>query len=147
MSRFWIKPLLGAVALCLGTAGLGAQERTDLTIVVQNIKNASGIVRLALWGGAEGFTVQEKALVRLVQPAVAGALAFRFDGLKPGIYALATYHDENGNSEMDRTWLGLPDEGLAFSNGAWIKFGPPSFEEAAFEVRPEPQVVTVSLRY
>ena len=44
-------------------------------------------------------------------------------------------------------WIGLPGEGLAFSNDAWILFGPPSFEDAAFEVTGRSHVIEVTLRY
>ena len=70
-----------------------------------------------------------------------------FKDLKPGRYALAVYHDENGNGEFDRTWIGLPAEGLGFSNGAWIGLGPPSFEEAAVTLKGQEQTIVIALRY
>ncbi|MEJ2435814.1 MAG: DUF2141 domain-containing protein [Pseudolabrys sp.] len=36
-----------------------------------------------------------------------------FQNVEPGAYALAAFHDENGNRKLDRDWIGLPDEGLS----------------------------------
>ena len=72
---------------------------------------------------------------------------FRTD-LAPGRYALIAFHDENNNGEFDRTVVGLPAEGLGFSNGAWISvLGAPSFEEAAFEITEQPDPIVIPLRY
>ena len=147
MTFSWCKVLLGLAALCLVAARPVGADATALTVVVKNIKNGSGEVRLAIWDKADGFTEPEKAVIRLVLPAVPGELKFRFDDLQPGRYALATFHDENDNDKLDKTLLGYPEEGLAFSNGAWIKLGPPSFDDAAFVLGSEPRVVTVSMRY
>ncbi len=76
-----------------------------------------------------------------------GEVRFTIPGLAPGRYAVASYHDENGNGKFDQTWIGLPDEGLGFSNGAWIGFGAPAFDEAAVEISEKNRVIAVTLRY
>lgn len=122
-------------------------EASNLTIVVKNLRSADGEVYVGLWDAADGFINPSAALVLSERPAAYGEVRFTFSRLKPGLYAAVSFHDENRNGDFDRTWLGLPDEGLGFSNGAWIHLGPPSFEEAAFEVKGEHEVVTVRLRY
>jgi uncharacterized protein (DUF2141 family) len=42
--------------------------------------------------------------------------------------------------------LGIPKEPYAFSRDARGRFGPPSFEDAAFELRDEKAVTTIKLR-
>ena len=119
----------------------------ELTVVIDKLRSANGMVHLALWNSAVGFTRPEHALIQTEQPAADGQVRFDLGQLAPGRYALASYHDENGNGEFDQTWIGWPDEGLGFSNGAWITLGRPSFEDAAFELRPVSQVLVVPLRY
>ena len=144
---------LGAMALALALmAGLAAPSQAaaqtiDLIVAVDNLRSAQGQVRIALWLGPDGFTEADAAIVTAAKPAEDGRVYFRFEGLPTGHYAIATYHDENDNNRFDRTWLGFPDEGLGFSNGAWIELGPPAFEAAAVEVTPQPKVIFVSLRY
>jgi len=139
--------------LCSGLAGAGANagawaaEGTQLTIVVENVRSAAGAVHLALWDGPKGFTKPDFAIRTDNRPAKSDKVSFVFQDLKPGRYAVATFFDENGNGKFDRTWLGLPDEGLGFSNDARIKLGPPSFDEAAFNLGAESRIVVVPLRY
>ena len=68
------------------------------------------------------------------QVALAGSVEFIFTGLPAGSYAVAVYHDENGNEELDTNLLGIPREGFAFSGDARGFAGPPSFDDAAVEV-------------
>jgi uncharacterized protein (DUF2141 family) len=133
--------ILGASTASAPVAAAG------LTVVIEKLRSGAGTVHLALWNRAEGFTDADAALTLRELPAAPGQIRFHLGDLKPGLYAIATYHDENGNGKFDKTWIGWPDEGLGFSNGAWISLGPPSFEEAAFEVRSKSQVVAVALRY
>ena len=119
----------------------------DLTVVVKNLRSDQGRVRLALWHKPEGFTKPEAAISKLKAVPQGRVARVTFPGLKPGRYALATYHDENDNGKLDRTWIGWPDEGLGFSNGAWIRFGPPSFKDAAIKLGAGATTAVISLRY
>ncbi len=145
MSAAW---LAGPAAALAAMDGLpAAMDGLEVTIVIDNLRSARGQVRIALWAGPEGFTDADAAIVETRQPARSGAVRFTIPGLAPGRYAVASYHDENGNGEFDQTWIGLPDEGLGFSNGAWIGLGPPSFEEARVEITGNQTIIAVSLRY
>jgi len=140
-----------ALSICAWIAGpatpLAAADGLDVTIVVDNLRSAKGWVQIALWFGPKGFTDADAAIAQAKQRARPGAVRFTIPGLAPGRYAVASYHDENGNDEFDQTWIGLPDEGLGFSNGAWIGFGAPGFEEAAVEIGADDPTIMVSLRY
>ncbi len=57
-----------------------------------------------------------------------------FAGIKPGAYAIAAYHDENGNRTFDKGLFGWPLEGYGFSNDAPVFLGAPPFARAAFSV-------------
>jgi uncharacterized protein (DUF2141 family) len=62
-----------------------------------------------------------------------GDLKIVIQDLPAGNYAIASYHDENGNGKLDTNALGMPEEGYGFSNDARGTFGPPKFSEAVFE--------------
>ena len=49
-------------------------------------------------------------------------------------YAVGLYLDVNGNNRMDKNFLGMPKEQYGFSNNAKGRFGPPSFEDASFNL-------------
>ena len=139
-----------ARAAATGLAALGwshAASAADLSVVAAELRSLDGWVHLALWDRAEGFVEVEHALIRRQKRAQGGRVRFDLGDLAPGLYAVVIFHDENGNGAFDRTWIGLPAEGLGFSSGAWIGLGAPSFEEAAFELRRDPQEIVVPLRY
>jgi uncharacterized protein (DUF2141 family) len=48
------------------------------------------------------------------------------DSLPAGEYVFAIFHDENNNKQIDQNFLGIPTEGLPFSNNELGNFGPPS---------------------
>jgi uncharacterized protein (DUF2141 family) len=145
LSAAWVA---GPAAPLAAMDGLPAvMDGLEVTIVIDNLRSALGQVRIALWAGPEGFTDADAAIVETGQPARSGEVRFTIPGLAPGRYAVASYHDENGNGKFDQTWIGLPDEGLGFSNGAWIGFGAPAFDEAAVEISEKNRVIAVTLRY
>ena len=46
-----------------------------------------------------------------------------------GSYSIKVFHDENGNSKLDKDILGVPTERYGFSNNARGRFGPPPFQQ------------------
>lgn len=54
--------------------------------------------------------------------------------IKPGEYAIAISHDINQNGKLEKNFVGYPKEPVGFSNNAPMKFGPPSYKDAKFEV-------------
>jgi len=58
-----------------------------------------------------------------------------FREVQPDTYAIVAFHDENGNGDIDKNFLGLPTESWCTSRNARAVFGPPSFAAAKFVVR------------
>ena len=67
-------------------------------------------------------------------PARAGTVEVTIGDVPPGTYAVQAFHDANANMDLDRTFIGFPKEGLGFSNDAPMRFGPPTFADAAIDV-------------
>jgi uncharacterized protein (DUF2141 family) len=130
-----------------GAGGAAPAERFALTVRVHGLSNARGRVAVALFASAATFPDQKRALAGGLARIDKGRAAVRFDGLRPGVYAVAVLHDENENSKMDFNFLGMPLEGYGFSNDASAPFGPPSFEAAAFVLRPRASFIPVRMRY
>jgi uncharacterized protein (DUF2141 family) len=70
-----------------------------------------------------------------------GATVVRFDGIENSKYAVAVFHDENGDGQL--TFF---QEGIGFSNDSNQAFGPPQFAPASFEVAGHTEIV-VNIRY
>jgi uncharacterized protein (DUF2141 family) len=80
-------------------------------------------------------------------PAQPGAVTIRLENVPPGVWAAQAFHDENGNGVLDTTMLGMPSEGLGFANDARMRFGPPSFADAAIQLTPAGGSIHFTLRY
>ncbi len=137
--------VIAAACLLPGAVAPGTAWATDLSVVVTGLESDGGDVHIALYDTPETFP-KSRAMREEVRPRPSGrAATWRFTGLPPGRYAIATYHDANGNDEFDQGLFGIPLEDFGFSNGATAFLGPPSFADAAFDLPPEGATVTIDL--
>jgi uncharacterized protein (DUF2141 family) len=67
-----------------------------------------------------------------VAPIKNGQATCVFNSVPAGTYAIAVFHAERNEKEMETGLLGKPKHGYGFSNNPSSTFGPPSFESAAF---------------
>lgn len=105
----------------------------DLTITVKGVRSTDGAVFLAIYDSDTSFMKVPQAKATRRMNASKGDLKIVIHDLPAGNYAIASYHDENGNGKLDTNALGIPEEGYGFSNDARGTLGPPKFLEAAFE--------------
>jgi len=106
-------------------------EGTTLNIPIGKVRSGNGALYIGVytrnnWLRPGGHTTYQK--VR----AHAGTVRVTFEGLKPGRYGVAAFHDENSNGKVDFNFIGLPSEGYGFSRTT--PFGKPSFDDTAFEL-------------
>ena len=137
-----------AAAAAAETPAPPASTSATLVVEVEGLKDDQGKLHASLYASEEGFpTKPEKALRHVDVPIVAGKARVVFEGLTPGGYAVAAYHDENGDGKLDTGFLGIPTEGLASSNDAKGFMGPPSFEKARVEVGPGNTRIVLKISY
>ena len=141
---FWLSIVAALVFEVLTSTAASAAE---LAVRVTNLRSADGIVHFAVYDTAERFPSNGDWIEGAkVAAGSEGALAvFRLP--KPGNYAVAVFHDENGNGKFDKFLSALPVEGYGFSNDAPVRLGPPSFEDAAVRVSPAGANVIIRMRY
>ena len=100
---------------------------------------------MAIFDTPATFAKSDGVLMERIVPA--GAPEAVFEGVVPGTYALATFHDENGNGTFDKNFLGIPEEGYGFSNGVRPFLSAPPFSAAAFVVPPEGTAIALHMVY
>ena len=122
-----------------------AAEPGVLEVRVTGVRSAAGHVLVAVCDQAN--FLQETCRYGGRAPAAVGVVTVRITSLPPGTYAAQAFADENDNNKLDRNLFGLPIEGLGFSNDAKMRFGPPSFADAAFTIGPGGGQITFGLRY
>ncbi|MEW5704457.1 MAG: DUF2141 domain-containing protein [Pseudomonadota bacterium] len=112
------------------------------------IKNRSGIMRFALYDRAIGFPSYEGRFAHLdIAVPKEGVVEAVFADLAPGGYAVAVYHDANGNNKFDSSFFGLPLEGYGFSNNARGFLSAPGFSSAAVALGEEGRTIEIRLSY
>jgi uncharacterized protein (DUF2141 family) len=112
---------------------------------VTGIKNIKGLMNFALYNSNSSFNKPDQAFREyFIEVDGMPTMEFRFDDIPPGEYALALFHDENSNYELDQNFFGIPKEGFGFSNNAMGNFGPPSYQDAKFELK-EGSYVTLNI--
>jgi uncharacterized protein (DUF2141 family) len=107
------------------------QEGVDITVQVNNIDRTKPGNILVMLYAKNGFPKDHtKALKIEVIPAVAEQISVDFSSV-PAEFAIKILHDEDKTGEVTKNWTGIiPAEGLGFSNGAVLRFAPPSFNKA-----------------
>ena len=134
-------------AALLTFAGILPAAAAEIVVRIEGLRSRQGVVRLGLYDKDAAFPKKngqiKKGAVRLGD----GPARYVFAELAPGTYAISLYHDENANDKFDYTWLGLPDEGYGFSNGARAHLSAPAFKEAAIVVGPGGKSISIKLSY
>ena len=121
-----------AAILLLLIAGPARAEPGVVVVMVHGVRSNAGHVLVAICDRDTFLDPTCKYVGRA--PATIGTVVVRVSGVPAGTYAAQAFQDENDNKKIDRNFLGIPKEGLGFSNDARIRFGPPSFADAAFRL-------------
>ena len=66
---------------------------------------------------------------------------------RPGVYAIAVYHDEDGSRKINRNALGIPSEGFGFSNNPSTVAGLPAFRSVRLDVPKTGLTTRIRMRY
>ena len=121
------------MTLLLAAIAIPAPAAT-LEIAIEGVRNAQGAVRVAVC--SEQRFLEETCEYVGQAPARPGTTTVRIDNIPPGIYAAQAFHDEDMDGKIGRNLLGIPTEGLGFSNDARFRFGPPPLHRLRLPARP-----------
>ena len=120
----------------------GPAAAADLRIEVSGLRNAEGTVYAAVC--TEDQFLEPSCTYFGSAPASSGAVTVT--GVPPGTYAVQVVHDENNNQTLDRPGF-LPTEGMGFSRDAPMRFGPPRWSDAQFDVTEAGATIPLTMRY
>ena len=139
---------LAVTAACVASLATQAAA-ADLNVRIEGLRSAEGDVRVALHRQVPDgdFPGDAGVVAATILSAAPGAVRVVFAGLAPGSYAVAAFHDADGDGELATNFLGMPTEGYGFSNGAVGFMGPPGFEAAAVSVGADDARISVPIAY
>lgn len=133
------------VAIGVLLSGNGRAEPPTITAHVTNVRGSKGSVICPQFSSGDGFPAKNFTATANA-PIVDAAATCRFPGVAAGTYAVAVFHDENGNGKLDRNFIGIPKEGVGSSNNRRHAMGPPRWDESKLAVSGS-ITVEITLRY
>lgn len=109
-------------------------DSLQIRVTAQNIF-PEGILKLELYNSEDGFLFKKGRLRRVRVEAKESPVQVCINVPEAGIYAIAGYHDIDGNRKLKKKWDFTPKEPYGLSNNPVFKNKRlPKFEEAAFNV-------------
>lgn len=106
-----------------------------IALRLAGFRSAEGQALIAVYRGEDGFpTKPDRAWRKLAAKIADGRVRVELPDVPPGEYAVVVVHDENGNNDLDTSWIGIPKEGIGASNNAKGRMGPPRWRDAKFTV-------------
>lgn len=129
-------------------AAMQAAQPGESTVDIDltGIRSPRGTLHLCLTRKPSYFPDCKSDPAALRSSAAASAQHLHLDYVPPGRYAIAVFHDENSNRNLDK-FAGIPKEGFAFSRNPSIKFRAPRFDEVAIDLVPGGNQAQLKMHY
>lgn len=139
---------LPAAAQAAPAGCTGPPSATWINVVLEGMRSGHGQAAVTLYAdNSRKFLVKHGSLYVGRSQATAGTTRTCIFLPAPGIYALAIYHDENGNQSFDRNAIGLPAEGYGFSNNPATLVGLPSFRSVRLAIPRSGMTTRIQMKY
>ena len=127
----------------------GCEQRpapVRLKVTIEGLRSSRGLVAITVYGDdPRRFLAKRGSLYVIRVPAKAPHTVACVPLPGAGVYALAVYHDQNGNRKIDRKGL-LPSEPIGLSNDPPTILGIPSFRAVRFTAPAVGGAITIPLR-
>ena len=120
----------------------------EILVQIENINTAKPGNILVMLFAREGFPKDHaKALAIQTLPAVVDNMRVEFSAV-PAEFAIKVLHDEDETGKVTKNWTRIiPAEGLGFSQGARLRFRPPSFASAKVKLSDTDSPITIRIIY
>ncbi len=136
--------------LFIGVISLMSQQiiAKEVVVHIENIDVAKpGNIMVMLFDKGGFPKDHAKATAIEVIPAVVNKMIVKFSSV-PAEFAIKVLHDEDEDGQVTKNWTGIiPAEGLGFSNGAKLGFGPPSFSRAKVKFADVTTFISIEIIY
>jgi uncharacterized protein (DUF2141 family) len=139
--------ILLPLASIIGMAAADARAADRVSVPIAGLRSDNGVVRCGLYTGPDGFPKPGQESRGVIANIKGQQATCVFDGLQPGSYAVAAFHAENNETQMQYGFFGKPKEGYGFSRNPPSSMGAPAFAAAAFNYAGGAQAVPIRLRY
>ena len=139
---------LAAPASAAPAGCLGEPSETWLNVSVEGLRNGDGLLTIAVYpDDSRQFLAKGGTLKNTRFQASAPVTRACVFVPKPGVYAIAVYHDEDGSRKLNRSGIGLPAEGYGFSNNPATLAGLPAFRSVRLNVPKAGLTTHIKMKY
>lgn len=123
-------------------------SQVRLQISVTGMRSTDGNITITIYPDEPSHFLDGKfKLARQELPVVSPVTKACFVMDAPGTYAVALFHDKNGNHHFDTNFLGIPVEGYGFSNNPTLFVGPPKLKQVAIIAHKGDNAISVQLKH
>ena len=123
------------------------QPKSNIQVTVTNVSPQKGEIMAALFADEKAFPNDSKAAFKVAKTTANGGKAvLQFEQVPPGTYAIALFHDVNGDGKLNTNFIGIPKEGYGVSKNVKNLFSGPTYKQASFEHRNSSNL-TITMRY
>lgn len=140
----------------LSAGGASAQESpctgppstVKLYVDVQGVRSSEGLMAVSLYpDDPNKFLAHHGSLYVGRVPAQKGTTSVCIHVPHTGVYAVAVYHDADGDRHYDRTSIGLPAEAFGFSNNPRVFLGIPAWKSVRLAITQTDLHTSIRLHY
>lgn len=144
-----MKTLILFFLVCFAAkAQVTTSGKGKISVEIEQLRNNKGKVGVSLHNNATAFPGDASKSFRNAFASIKdGEAIVVFDQLPEGTYAVAVFHDENDNKQLDTGIFGIPKEGYGTSKDAKGILGPPKFTDASFRLGTENLNLKVKMNY
>jgi uncharacterized protein (DUF2141 family) len=121
-------------------------ETGTIAVQLTGFENDQGTVKLCVCRSEDEYTGKAKEFCTASTEIKNKKAQWIFEHMPYGSYSIKVFHDENGNSKLDKDILGVPTERYGFSNNARGRFGPPPFASAAFTLNSPQLKIAIEIK-
>jgi len=140
ISLFFLLSILGSQLLAKG--------QTLIQVEVSGISSKKGEILAALFSTEKGFPNDASKAFKTVKALPSnGKATLQFNQVPDGKYAIALFHDTNGDGKLNTNILGIPKEGYGVSNNVRNLFSAPGFEESSFRHGKSKTSLSITIQY
>lgn len=140
MKKFTIAAITALVFFFL-TPAYAQAGRVSVTVNQIDVEKG-GMVKIGIYD-VKGFPVIGQGVGEVALEVTEASLEHVFTNIPAGKYAIAVFQDVNRDGKLTKNLVGAPKEPYGFSKNVYGMFGPPDFEDVAFNVAEDQSALLV----
>ncbi|MCQ8186322.1 DUF2141 domain-containing protein [Parvularcula maris] len=123
------------------------ENARQLRVTVAGIQHSEGILTVELYRNEQrGFLRKKGRLRRVREAASEGEHTVCMNLASADLVAVAVYHDEDGDRDLDQKWNKMPKEPFGLSNNPKLRLGFPPIEPSLIAIEPGGADIVIDLR-